>query len=49
MASSDLGRPPLYWQPIEQYASEQMDYHNFSHGIFGACKVDLYGDEFHES
>lgn len=36
------------WQPIEQYASEKMDYHSFSHGMCGSCRVDLYGEEFEE-
>ena len=33
------------WQPIEKYASEQMDYHNFSHGVCDACMVTLYSEE----
>ena len=31
------------WQPIEQYASEQMDYHEFSHGMCDECAKELYG------
>ena len=29
------------WQPIEQYASKQMDYHDFSHGICPRCTRKL--------
>ena len=30
------------WQEIEQYASEQMDYHQFSHGLCSTCASTLY-------
>ena len=33
------------WQPIELYASEQMDYHNFSHGLCTSCARELYDDD----
>ena len=33
------------WQPIEQYAAEQMDYHEFSHGMCAECAKELYGDD----
>ena len=32
------------WQPIDQYASEQMDYHDFSHGVCESCAKEFYGD-----
>ena len=42
-------RPKEEWQPIEQYASEQMNYHSFSHGVCERCVEKLYGDEFLDS
>lgn len=37
------------WQPIEQYASEQLDYHSFSHGMCKVCIEKLYSDVLPDS
>ncbi len=33
------------WISIEKYADEELDYHQFSHGICGKCRVALYDNE----